>query len=137
MYNSSQSINQTNHHQSKSTTMIITRSITRSGRTNTAAAAAAAAAAAITPPPQAGIAIASSSATKMNKVDRRISEALSELLSLGVSETTIIKTGVKRQRVQAQHPDAAFYKSYTFQSRDAGKNGGLVAGSKHHYLRGV
>ena len=117
--------------------MAITRSITRSGRMNTATAA--------TPPAQAGVANSSASATtkpskqeepKMNKVDRRISEALSELLSLGASENTIIKPGVKRQRIQAQHPDAAFYKSYTFQIRDAGKNGGLVAGSKHHYLRG-
>ena len=117
--------------------MAITRSITRSGRMNTATAA--------SPPAQAGVANSSARAntktskqdeTKMKKAEKRISEALSELLSLGASENTIIKTGVKRQRVQAQHPDAAFYKSSMLQTRDAGKNGGLVAGSKHHYLRG-
>ena len=116
--------------------MAITRSIAR--RTNTATVAAA-----ISPhPAQAGVASAKPSKQEepkpeMKKAERRISEALSELLSLGVSETTIIKTGVKRQRIQAQHPDAAFYKSSMLQTRDAGKNGGLVAGSKHHYLRGI
>ena len=114
--------------------MAITRSITRSERTNTAAA--------INPAPKAGIASANAKPSKqeepkMNKVERRISEALSELLSLGASKSTIIKPGVKRQRFQAQHPDAAFYRSSSAQSRDAGKNGGLVAGSKHYYLRSV
>jgi hypothetical protein len=121
--------------------MAITRSIARSGRTNTTVAVAAAIS---TPPPQAGVANANANAKtskqeepKMNKAEKRISEALSELLSLGASKSTIIKPGVKRQRIQAQHPDAAFYKSSTLQTRDAGKNGGLVAGSKHHYLRGL
>ena len=116
--------------------MAITRRVARSGRTNTATAAS-------PPPAQAGV-VANANAKpskqeepKMNKAERRISEALSELLSLGASENTIIKPGVKRQRIQAQHPDAAFYKSSTLQTRDAGKNGGLVAGSKHHYLRGL
>ena len=53
----------------------------------------------------------SKATSKQMKNDRRRVEALIELSSLVTSASTIIQNGVKRRRIQAQHPDAAYYYS--------------------------
>jgi len=80
------------------------------------------------------IAPVTSGTSKQMRNERRRLEALSELAALG---SAILEQGSKRQRRQARNPDAEFYAAFTAQKKDAGKAGGLVAGSKHHYLRGI
>jgi hypothetical protein len=76
--------------------------------------------------------VISGTPNQMRDEQRRL-DALSELAALG---SAILEQGAKRQRRQARHPDADFYAALTAQKKDAGKSGGLVAGSKHHYTRG-
>ena len=89
--------------------------VTRSGRTTIIASAIA------------------SGTPKQTRDEQRRMDALSELAALG---SAILEQGAKRQRRQARHPDADFYEALAVQKKDAGKAGGLVAGSKHHYTRG-
>ena len=92
--------------------------VTRSGRTTIATIA---------------LAPNTSRSPKQTRDEQRRLDALSELAALG---SAILEQGAKRQRHQARHPDADFYAALTAQKKDAGKAGGLVAGSKHHYTRG-
>lgn len=80
------------------------------------------------------IAPVTSGTPKQMHNERRRLEALSELAALG---SAILEQGARRQRRQARNPDAEFYAAFTAQTKDAGKKGGLVVGSKHHYLRGA
>jgi hypothetical protein len=98
--------------------------VTRSGRTTIPAIAA---------PPTNSNSVISTKPPKQTRDERRRLDALSELAALG---SAILEQGAKRQRRQARHPDADFYAALTTQKKDAGKAGGLVAGSGHHYTRG-
>ncbi len=71
--------------------------------------------------------------TKISKNERRRNEALSELQTLG-NVASLIVSG-QRRRKQAEHQDAAFVMASIKQSKDAGRKGGLIAGSRHHYDR--
>ena len=82
------------------------------------------------------IAPVTSGTPKQMHNERRRLEALSELSELAALGSAILEQGARRQRRQARNPDAEFYAAFTAQKKDAGKKGGLVAGSKHHYLRG-
>jgi hypothetical protein len=71
--------------------------------------------------------------TKISKNERRRNEALLELQTLG-NVASLIVSG-QRRRKQAEHQDAAFVMASIKQSKDAGRKGGLIAGSRHHYDR--
>lgn len=71
--------------------------------------------------------------TKISKNERRRNEALLELRTLGKT-ASLIMSG-QRRRKQAEHRDAAFLMASIKQSKDAGRKGGLIAGSRHHYDR--
>lgn len=49
---------------------------------------------------------------------------------------TLDSLPAKRTRRQAKHKDADYLESIELNKRDAGKNGGLITGSNHHYDRG-
>jgi len=70
---------------------------------------------------------------KLTRHERRRNEALLELRTLG-KVASLIVAGHRRRR-QSQHPDAAFMMASLNQSKDAGRRGGLMAGSRHHYDR--
>jgi hypothetical protein len=70
---------------------------------------------------------------KMTRDERRRNEAFLELKTLGKVSSLIVSG--QRRRKQADHQDAAFVLASFKQSNDAGRNGGLVKGSRHHYDR--
>jgi hypothetical protein len=65
----------------------------------------------------------SKATSKQMKNDRRRNEALIELSSLVTSASTIVQNGVKRRRIQAQHPDAAYYNSVNANPRAIQRHG--------------
>lgn len=69
---------------------------------------------------------------KDKKSEKRRLEALKELDDLELG--TVITT--KRERKPAENRDTQYISAYKKQMDDAGKNGGLVAGSMYHYDRG-
>ena len=70
---------------------------------------------------------------KLTRNERRRNEALLELKTLG-KVSSLVLSG-QRRRKQAEHQDAAFVLASLKQSKDAGRKGGLVRGSRHHYER--
>ena len=70
---------------------------------------------------------------KLTRDQRRRNEALLELKTLGKVSSLIVSG--QRQRKRAEHQDAAFVLASLKQSKDAGKKGGLLRGSRHHYDR--
>jgi len=69
---------------------------------------------------------------KDKKSEKRQLEATNELADLDGG--AVINT--KRTRKPAQHPDAQYVSASLNQMNDAGKSGGLVAGSRYHYDQG-
>jgi len=70
------------------------------------------------------------------KERRRRKEALDELNDLGDISTLIVNDCTKRVRTPAKHPDEDYVYAFYLQKLDAGKRGGLIAGSGYHYDRG-
>lgn len=70
---------------------------------------------------------------KLTRDQRRRNEALLELKTLGKVSSLIVSG--KRRRNQSEHQDAAFVLASLKQTKDAGRKGGLVGGSMHHYDR--
>ena len=70
---------------------------------------------------------------KLSRDERRRNEALMELKTLGKVSSLIVSG--HRRRNQTEHRDAAFVLASLKQSKDAGRKGGLVRGSRHHYDR--
>lgn len=70
---------------------------------------------------------------RIQKDKKRQSEALKELDTLGTLSSLIMFTS--RERKQAKHPNADYEISLQKGKRDALPNGGLRAGSGHHYDR--
>jgi hypothetical protein len=70
---------------------------------------------------------------KLTRDERRRNEALLELKTLGKVSSLIVSG--QRRRKQAEHQDAAFVLASFKQKKDAGRTGGLVRGSRHHYDR--
>ena len=70
---------------------------------------------------------------KLTRDERRRNEAALELKTLG-KVSSLIVCG-ERRRNQTEHRDAAFVLASLKQSKDAGRKGGLVRGSRHHYDR--
>ena len=108
--------------------MIVTRSMSAGKNTNAHAIVAASG-------NNANHATVSTNTKKLDRAERRRLETLTELSELGVTASVILDT--KRQRRQAQHPDLAFYRAAAIQAEDAGKRGGLITRSKHHYERDI
>ena len=70
---------------------------------------------------------------KLTRDQRRLNEAMMELKTLGKVSSLIVSG--KRRRNQSEHQDAAFVLASLKQTKDAGRKGGLVGGSMHHYDR--
>jgi hypothetical protein len=70
------------------------------------------------------------------KEKRRQKEALDELNELGDISALIVNDCTKRMRNPAKHPDEDYVYAFYLQKLDAGKRGGLIAGSGYHYDRG-
>lgn len=72
--------------------------------------------------------------SKQARSDRRQKKLELETKELGNPSELILHT--KRVSKQAEHRDAPYLEASKIQMNDAGKKGGLVKGSGHHYDRG-
>ena len=72
--------------------------------------------------------------TKQGRSERRQKALELETKELGNPSELILNT--KRVSKQAEHRDATYVAASLNQMNDAGKKGGLVKGSGHHYDRG-
>lgn len=59
-----------------------------------------------------------------------------EIEKAELGDPSVLVLDGKRVRKQAEHRDVAYVSASLRQINDAGKKGGLVAGSGHHYDRG-